>query len=169
MNEIINNNVKKLLDILEESQWNHKVNYDYLKNFKVMTREDLRKAKMRKDFSHTKTSGSTGEPVTVAKTSLDFIWYLATNIREIKWRKWDASKNVAVIRPGSKTLDMNSWGIPRNIEKAQGKTFKTGYSSVSTLQKWLEEKNPHYLHCAPSIVAQLDLSKITNLIDSKRT
>lgn len=169
MNEVINNNVKILLDILEESQWKHEVNYDYLKNFKVMTREDLRKVKMRKDFSQTKTSGSTGEPVTVVKTSLDFIWYLATNIREIKWRKWDVSKNIAIIRPGSKTFDMNSWGIPRNIEKTQGKTFKIGYSSVFSLQKWLEEKNPHYLHCAPSIVEQLDLSKISNLIDYKGT
>jgi len=169
MNKTIYDNVKRLLDIFEESQWNHKVNYDYLKNFKVMTREDLRKVKIGKDFSRTKTSGSTGEPVTVGKTSLDFIWYLATNIREIKWRKWDISKNIAIIRPGSKTLDMNSWGIPRNIEKTQGKTFKIGYTSISNLQKWLEEKNPHYLHCAPSIIAQLDLSKISNLIDHKGT
>jgi len=124
---------------------------------------------MKKYLSSTKTSGSTGEPVTVEKTILDHIWYVATNIREIRWRKWDVTKNIAIIKPGREKQDKKSWGIPVCINKNQGKSFVNGYAPISELQCWLEEKNPHYLHCAPSIVAQLDLSKISNLIDCKGT
>ena len=162
-------NIKNLLDIFERSQWNHSVNFDHINNFNIMTREDLRKIKMKKHFYTTRTSGSTGEPVSVEKTYLDYIWYNATNIREFRWRNWDISKNVAVIKPGGKTQDINSWGIPKEIEKNQGNAYRIGYQPISILQSWLEEKNPHYLHCAPSIASQLDLSKISNLIDVKGT
>jgi hypothetical protein len=36
-------------------------------------------------------------------------------------------------------------------------------------QKWLEEKNPHYIHCLPSVFKQIDTSKISNFIDHKGT
>jgi len=163
------NSIKKLLDIFEQSQWNHSVNLDYIENFNIVTREDLRKTRMKKYFSTTRTSGSTGEPVSVEKTHLDYIWYNATNIRELRWRNWDVSKNIAVIKPGIKKQDINSWGIPKEIEKNQGNSHTIGYQPISILQSWLEDKNPHYLHCAPSIVSQLDLSKISNLIDVKGT
>jgi phenylacetate-CoA ligase len=59
--------------------------------------------------------------------------------------------------------------VPYTLEPIQGMTFRIGFEPISVLQKWLEEKNPHYIHCPPSIVTQLDLSKITNLIDVKGT
>jgi phenylacetate-CoA ligase len=40
---------------------------------------------------------------------------------------------------------------------------------ISELQKWLEEKNPHYIHCLPSVFKQIDTSKISNFIDWKGT
>ena len=161
--------IKLLVDFFEISQWNHIINFEYLSDFKVMTRSDLQALKMKRYFSSTRTSGSTGEPVTVEKTILDHIWYVATNIREIKWRKWDVTKNIAIIKPGKKEYDKNSWGIPACISKDQGTSFVNGYVPISELQFWLEKKNPHYLHCAPSIVSQLDLSKIPNFIDHKGT
>jgi phenylacetate-CoA ligase len=168
-NNKVTENVQHLLDIFEESQWNHVVNFEYASSFNIMTRSDLRNLKMKKHLCSTRTSGSTGESVTVEKTILDHIWYIATNIREIRWRKWDVTKNIAIVRPGRERQDKKSWGIPNIINKEQGKSFVNGYAPISELQCWLEEKNPHYLHCAPSIVAQLDLSKIPNLIDIKGT
>ena len=161
--------VQKVLKSFEISQWSHKPNFDIIKNSPVITREDLRKIKMEPLFYIAKTSGSTGEPLTVQKSYQDYVLYLATNIREIRWRKWDFSKNLAIIKAGSKKEDKIGWGVPYTLEPKQGMTFKIGFEPISILQKWLEEKNPHYIHCYPSIVAQLDLSKITNLIDVKGT
>ena len=161
--------VQKVLKSFEISQWSHKPNFDLIKNLPVITRQDLRKIKMEPLFYVAKTSGSTGEAVTLQKTYQDYVLYLATNIREIRWRNWDFSKNLAIVKAGSKKEDKDSWGVPYTLEPRQGKTFKIGFEPISVLQKWLEEKNPHYLHCIPSIVAQLDLSKITNLIDVKGT
>ena len=158
--------VKRVLDGFEKTQWRHKPNFFLINKMPIISRQDLRKIEMEKGYYMSKTSGSTGEPVTIQKSYLDYVWYLATNIREIRWRKWDVTKNIAIIRPGSKTIDTNDWGIPRNIEPIQGKTFKIGYEPISVIQKWLEEKNPDYLHCNPSIVKQLDLSKL-NIIDIK--
>ena len=165
----LNEDVQKVLKSFEISQWSHKPNFDLIKNSPVITREDFRKIKQQPGFYMSKTSGSTGEPVTIQKTYQDYVLYLATNIREIRWRNWDFSKNLAIIKAGSKKEDKVGWGVPYTLEPKQGMTFKIGFEPISTLQKWLEEKNPHYLHCIPSIVSQLDLSKITNLIDVKGT
>lgn len=161
--------VQRVLKSFEISQWKHKTNFDLISNLPVINREDIKKVKQQPGFYTSKTSGSTGEPVTIQKTYADYVLYLATNIRELRWRKWDFSKNLAVIKAGSKKEDKDDWGVPHALEAIQGKTFRIGFEPISVLQKWLEEKNPHYLQCAPSIVTQLDLSKITNLIDVKGT
>lgn len=165
----LDNDVQKVLRSFEISQWSHKPNFDLVKNLPIINREDFRKIKQPKGFFMSKTSGSTGEPVTIQKTYQDYVLYLATNIRELRWRKWDFSKNMAIIRAGSKKEDKMGWGVPHTLEPMQGKTFTIGFEPISVLQKWLEEKNPHYLHCLPSIAKQLDLSKVTNLIDVKGT
>lgn len=161
--------VQKVLKSFEISQWSHKPNFDLIKKLPIITREDFRKIKQQPGIFLSKTSGSTGEPVTIQKTYQDYVLYLATNIRELRWRKWDFSKNIAIIKAGSKKEDVNGWGVPLTLEPKQGMTFKIGFEPISVLQKWLEEKNPHYIHCLPSIIKQLDLSKITNLIDVKGT
>ena len=161
--------VQRVLKNFEQSQWIHKPNFDLISNLPVITRADFRKIKQQPGFYMSKTSGSTGEAVTIQKTYQDYVLYLATNIREIRWRKWDFSKNLAIIKAGFKKEDKDGWGVPQTLEPIQGKTFRIGFEPISVLQKWLEEKNPHYLQCIPSIVAQLDLSKITNLIDVKGT
>jgi len=166
--EKLETDVKRILESFDRTQWTHRVNFNLIKNLPILTREDLRKINMRPDFYASKTSGSTGEPVSIEKTYADYIWYLATNIREMLWRKWDFTKKLAIIKPGSKTEDKNDWGIPKNIVQNQGKSFKIGYEPISILQKWLEEKQPDYLNCPPTIVEQLDLTKL-NIIDIKGT
>ena len=161
--------VQRVLKNFEQSQWIHKPNFNLISNLPVITRADFRKIKQQPGFYMSKTSGSTGEAVTIQKTYHDYVFYLATNIRELRWRKWDFSKNLAIIKAGNKKEDKLGWGVPQTLEPKQGMTFKIGFEPISVIQKWLEEKNPHYLHCIPSIVAQLDLSKISNLIDVKGT
>ena len=125
---------------------------------------------MEKGLYSCRSSGSTGEPVVVQKTVHDYVWYYATNIRELKWRKWDTSKSLAVIKPVFKSMTVEqSWGFPKIIFPNQGQSYKIGFETIETLQTWLEHTNPHYIHSYPSIIEQLDKSKISNFIDAKGT
>jgi phenylacetate-coenzyme A ligase PaaK-like adenylate-forming protein len=99
--EKIFSEVKELLNQIESSQWTHKPDFDLISQFKVMTREDLRNIDMSINIGFSKTSGSTGEPVTVGKSYRDYIWYIASTIREFRWLKWDVTKNIAIIRAGN--------------------------------------------------------------------
>ena len=153
-----------LVKALELTQFHHIPDFSSIVGLPILTREDLRTIKMDKGVYLSKTSGSTGEPVTVAKTQSDRIWTHATNIRDYRWRGWDPTRNVALIKPGIETRDLETWGLPSIIEPKQGKTFKTGYRPFRELQAWLEDKNPHYLICAPSIRDMLDLGRISNYI-----
>lgn len=163
------NDVKDLLNFFEQSQWKFIPDLKSVLKYKVIDREGMRRLKMVKGLFTTKTSGSTGVPLQVEKYYLDYIWYLATNIREFRWRKWDVKKNIAIIKPRLAKDETLGWGIPREIEPIQGIKYSMGYESISEIQKWLEEKNPHYIQVAPSIAKQLDFTKITNYIDHKGT
>ena len=160
--------IAELLDYLERSQWSFIPNFN-LNGFKIMNRSDLRNIEMKNDVDVSKTSGSTGEPVSVGKSYKDYIWYNALSIREYRWLKWDVTKNMAIIKAGNKINELSGWGIPKSIEPVQGFTFINGLKPISELQKWLEEKNPHYIHCLPSIFKQIDTSRISNFIDWKGT
>jgi len=161
--------VKKLLVMFEETQYKkHTVKPELLKG-PILTREGLRKVRMSTGVYHTKTSGSTGEPITVQKTYQDLIWSLATNIREIKWRKWDVTKSVASIKTSHPLGTSSNWGIFKEIEPIQGPSYNSPYKTISELQNWIEKVNPHYINCIPSIFKQLDVSKISNFIDWKGT
>jgi phenylacetate-CoA ligase len=165
----VNKDIKDLLDYLEKSQWKFIPDFLSISGLKIMTRDDLRKIDMSGDMDVSKSSGSTGEPVSVGKTYKDYVWYVALSIREFRWLKWDFKKNIAIIRAGSKTVDVDDWGIPTAIEPIQGRRFINDLKPISELQKWLEEKNPHYIHCLPSVFKQIDTSKISNFIDWKGT
>ena len=161
--------IAELLDYLEKSQWTFIPNFTSLLGVKVMTRSDLRSIEMKNDVDVSKTSGSTGEPVSVGKSYKDFIWYNALSMRELRWLKWDVTKDMAVIKAGSKLSESDNWGISKSIEPIQGRRFANDLRPISELQKWLEEKNPHYIHCLPSVFKQIDTSRISNFIDWKGT
>jgi phenylacetate-CoA ligase len=167
--EKINEDVKTLLNYLETSQWTFNPDLNKLKGLSVMTRNDIRKIKMTNDIGHTKTSGSTGEPVTVGKSYKDYVWYIALSIREYRWLGFDFTKNIAVIKAGLNKETLGDWGIPKEIEPNQGIRFTNDLLAISELQSWLEETNPHYIHCFPSVFKQLDTSRITNFIAWKGT
>ena len=161
--------ISYLLNYLEESQWTFKPDFDSLIGIKIMSRDELRNIEMSGDIGISKTSGSTGEPVTVGKSYRDYIWYNALSIREFRWLKWDVTKNIAIIKAGSELSESDNWGIPKLIEPIQGKRFGNDLRPISELQRWLEEKNPHYIHCIPSVFKQIDTTKISNFIDWKGT
>jgi len=167
--EQIDRDVLKLLEMFEKTQYKeHKIKPELISG-PIITRDDLRNIKMEKGLYTCKSSGSTGEPVSVEKTYWDMIWTLATNIREIRWRKWDVTKNVAVIKTTYSTTEINDWGISKRIEPVQGKSYMNSYKSISELQEWLEEVNPHYIQCLPSILKELNVGRISNFIDWKGT
>lgn len=159
--------VGSLLQRFEDSQWRHRPDLDSLADLGLTSRQDLRAMAMAPGFYRCKTSGSTGEPVTVEKTYGDYIWYMATNIRALRWRRWDVRLNAAIIRQGADREDRTSWGIPASLEPVQGRMFVIGCEPISALQTWLEDKKPHYLMAPPTIVARLDLSRIPGFIDWK--
>ena len=163
----INSDVEFLLNKIVDNLWTEK-KLEII-NSPIISREDLRNIKMDKNFYTSKTSGSTGEPLIITKTYNDYIWFIACNILDFKWRKWDVTKNVAVMKPGVEKKTLSSWGIPLNIEPNQGKMFTNGYKNISELQTWLENVNPSYINCYPSIFKLLDTSKISNFIGWKGT
>jgi len=163
--------VKYLLDSFETSQYNHITNFDLVKNLPIISREELQKMEMKKGLFSCKSSGSTGIPVTVEKTIFDRFWYLATNIREMKWRNWNFSLTKAIVKPSLEKhdLEFDWWGVPKIIARNQGKAYIFHLGTVREIQEWVERKNPHYLHCSPTVAKQLDLKKFTNLLDVKGT
>jgi phenylacetate-CoA ligase len=156
--------VAALLKIVEKTQFTHIPKLDLIKSLPIMTRRDLQTKNMPKGAYTCRTSGSTGEPVTIEKTHMDRIWTYAINIRDYRWRGWDPTKNVALIKPNLEAKDIDSWGLPTIIEPKQGRTYKLGYRPISEIQAWLEFKNPHYIICAPSILASIDLTKLSNFL-----
>ena len=86
----------------------------------------------------------------ISKTYFDYIWFSACNILDFRWRGWDVTKTVAIIKPNLKESVLNDWGIPRNIEPNQGIIYTNGQRPISELQDWLERKNPHYINCYPT-------------------
>lgn len=166
---ILEDNIKMLVDKMELTQWKrHSVNMS-LFGHGVMSREDLRNTKMSKGYYESKTTGSTGEPVIISKSIQDYVWFVASNIRDIRWRKWDVTKSIAHIKTTATEQTFNGWGIPRNIEPIQGLTYSNSYKPISELQEWLERVNPHYINCFPSIFKLIDTSRISNFIDWKGT
>lgn len=166
----MNSDIEYILNKIRDLEWKEKKIYlNGLNNLPVITREDLRNMKMEKHFYSTKTSGSTGEPLEISKTYNDLIWFAACNILDFKWRNWDVTKNVAIIKPGLKEQIIKDWGIPHNIEPIQGLTYANGQKSIKELQSWLEKKNPHYISCYPSVFKLIDTTKIPNFIGWKGT
>jgi phenylacetate-CoA ligase len=167
LSEQIAADVVSLVQQLEHSQWQHRPALDSLAGLGFTSRRDLRAMAMAPGFYRCKTSGSTGEPVIIEKTYSDYIWYMATGIRALRWRRWDVSRNVAIIKAFAYREDRDSWGIPASLEPVQGRMFVIGSEPISALQAWLEEKKPHYLMAPPTIVSRLDLTRIPSLLDWK--
>ena len=113
-------------------------------------------------LSSTTTSGSTGEPVTVRRTSWSEAHWLTDTLREHLWHDRDFSGRLAASRANlSEPMDIPDWGPPCNLILRTGpwSGMPAAYS-VEAHCRWLGEFEPDYLLALPSslagIVAELD-------------
>ncbi|MDR3401134.1 MAG: hypothetical protein P4L99_01450 [Chthoniobacter sp.] len=114
------------------------------------------------EHSTTTTSGSTGEPVTVRRTSLSELQWLAYTLREHLWHDRDFSGRLAAVRANvSQPKDTPDWGPPCSLFFHTGPwSGRPASWSVQELCRWLGEFDPGSLLVLPStlagIVAELD-------------
>lgn len=147
-------NLISLIQYLQTSQY--AVNQIYpIPTGPITTKYDLQNIKIDPTIPTSKTSGTTGTPLIIPKTTQSIMWHQATNIRELQWRKWDITKICVVILARIKH---------DNIE---GNLYNKKLDTNKNLQTFLEHVQPSYLYTYPSIIRELDLSKLNNLIDVK--
>jgi phenylacetate-CoA ligase len=136
----------------------------------ILTRSDIQKEgnnlmsqlipKVHGNVSFTETSGSTGQPVKVAKTALCNLFWRGFSVREHLWHRQDHSKKLAVIRYFSENSNLGqppdgrilpNWGSPINLLYNTGQAVTLSISTdVSIQAQWLLKNNPHYLLTYPS-------------------
>ena len=105
----------------------------------------------------TQTSGSTGQPVRVATTSLVNHFWRAVTLRDHQWSQRDFQGKLAVIRaspnPASppQPTTSPSWGIATHGLYQTGPSVSLDISAnVSDQVAWLKHENPDYLLTYPS-------------------
>jgi phenylacetate-CoA ligase len=108
-------------------------------------------------ISETKTSGSTGEPVTVRRTAVSQLDWLAMTLREHVWHGSDFSGRLAAVRAGvSQYVERSDWGPPASL------VFHTGPSAgipirtdIARLLERLTAFGPNNLLVYPSVLEGL--------------
>ena len=110
-------------------------------------------------FSTVQTSGSSGEPVTVLRTKICQLFWLACAMREYVWHPCDFTGALAVIRanlPSDKPFSHNNWGSPANLFYKTGPGYALPINkSISEQAAWLMQVNPHYLLIYPNNLSAL--------------
>jgi len=129
----------------------------------ILSRRDVRRAGSGLDSTSVppghgtakgaSTSGSTGVPVTIKKTALEQIFWLAFTLREEFWHRRDFKAKLAVIRafhgkhstyPAGSTHA--SWGPPVDSVFSTGPVALLDLSTGLAQQaEWLARQNPVYL------------------------
>jgi phenylacetate-CoA ligase len=105
----------------------------------------------------TRTSGSTGQPVVVARTALLQLLWDAITLREHLWFERDASLSQAIIRvngphaPAPHGCTFRSWGLPFDLLWESGPSFALEMSADAHVQaRWLADMKPAYLLTYPT-------------------
>ncbi len=102
-----------------------------------------------------KTSGSTGEPVSVTRTAINQLMWLAFTLREHLWQERDFSGRLAAIRAnlaGTGPVCTPDWGQPVNLLYRSGPGFALPINTpINAQMAWLSAVQPHYLLTIPTI------------------
>jgi phenylacetate-CoA ligase len=107
--------------------------------------------------AETRTSGSTGQPVSVLRTGLNQLLWEAFTLREHLWHKRDASLSKAVVRangpparpPEGRRFD--GWGRPYDRLWRCGPAFALDMTTDPAAQaEWLRKTRPAYLLTYPT-------------------
>jgi len=107
-------------------------------------------------LGETRTSGSSGRPVRVLKTSLTELFWRALGLREHLWHRRDFGGKLAAIRQGVPAGEGDGWGAVTGATLATGRsaTLPVG-TDVPAQLAWLEAQRPAYLLTHPTNLADL--------------
>lgn len=105
------------------------------------------------------SSGSTGEPVTVQRTAINHLFWLAFTLREHLWHRRDFSGRLAAIRARltpDAAVSRPDWGVPVKLlfESGPGHALPINRGVREQLD-WLLQVDPHYLITYPNNLAAL--------------
>ena len=111
------------------------------------------------------TSGSTGQVVTMLRTEVSQLIWLALSMREHLWHERDFSATLAVIKATTPSMDNPTeaarigWGHPTTLLFDTGPSYAQPLAmDVAQQAAWLKRINPKYLLTYPSnLSALLDL------------
>ncbi|MEO8331087.1 MAG: hypothetical protein ABI479_01535 [Gallionella sp.] len=108
------------------------------------------------------TSGSTGQVVTMLRTEVTQLMWLALAMREHLWHQRDFSATLAVIKAMTPTLDdpvaaaKLGWGHPATLLFDTGPSYAQPLAmDVAQQAAWLARIDPHYLLTYPSNLSAL--------------
>ena len=133
-----------------------------LRQLPILTRSDIQKAgdqlhckevpKSHLPTSKGRSSGSTGEPVTVYKTNINNLFWQANMMREHLWHQRNFSGRLLIIRSGIEGIvTQNGWGPPVNTLYKSGQTMGMSvHSSSKDILRVIKEFRPEHLNIYPS-------------------
>ena len=138
--------------------------------FPVMTRRDLQQMDgiahhvptSHEPVMEKKSSGSTGEPVTVRRTAVSALFSQAHTLRDHLWHQRDPAGTLFAVRSRlTQAVHGKSWGAPVADLFETGPAYGVPIGAdVGQLLAWLQQVQPHYLLIYPSIWRSvLDASK----------
>ena len=106
----------------------------------------------------TRTSGSSGEPVVVKRTSVNRLFWLAMTLREHHWQRRDFRGKLAIIRAdlAAEKSDWADWGHPASLVFQTGSSHALAITSdIHRQVEWLIGLDPEYLLVYPTNLAAL--------------
>jgi len=97
-----------------------------LRRLKPLTRREIQSAgerlfcthvpKQHEPVGQTKTTGSTGEPLSMRRTAVSMLFWMADNIRDHLWHRRDFASRLTVIRSQVEKYEIrDNWGTPVNL------------------------------------------------------
>lgn len=111
------------------------------------------------------TSGSSGRPVRIARSTLDYFYWQAFQLREHVWRGRDLSgRFLSILRDERReTMDesvhlrrMADWGPPASVVWPTGPSFLLDYRTpIAALVQTIRELRPDYLCTFPSLLLEI--------------
>lgn len=111
--------------------------------------------------NETRTSGSTGEPLTVRRTQTDQLLWEANLLRDHYWHQRDFSGKLALIRAEAKHAKpprgavQNSWGTVAELYRTGPLVIMDSAADTGAQAQWLLREDPDYLMLYPGILKAL--------------
>lgn len=139
---------------------------DDLRKIPLLTRRDLQQdapslrcpvPEGHAPTGDSETSGSSGEYVTITRTKVSLLFWMANAMRENFWHKRDFSGTLVVSRANFSGREKNdSWGMPTQLFAKTGPAHGWIITTpVAEQARRIEEIDPHYLLVYPNVLDAL--------------